>query len=175
MKSMSRVIAFGFVAGVSVAMCGCGNQAQTRSQPDVPKVDLSTGKDTYGRVLGISVSDIGGTYRFGSQIPITVRITNCTPAKAEHPRAQLFPHLTVWVKLNQTLTTDKIKLPIENRIGINPGETFVQSVDLSLVSLFSAPGKYDVSIGHENGDIEDIGDWTGTLRSRTQSIEIKNK
>lgn len=141
----------------------------------------STGFDTYNRVLEVRVSDLAKRYRLGSPIPITVRITNLGPRDSgdsdipsKHPTAQLFPHLTVWVEKDGRVLSERFPLPIENRIRIKKGQTFERTVDLSLVRLLSTAGKYLVSVGHWNGAITDLGDWTGTLRSRSQAIVLEN-
>jgi len=168
----------------SLTLLGCAqiqpeNGAAPAVTPNEPATALSTGEDTYKRVLEIAVSDLDSTYRAGSPIRITVQIKNHGPkgpgtgAQPRHPTAQLFPHLTVWVEKDNKLSSEQISLPIENRILIKQGETFEHSVDLAKVRLLSAPGKYLVSVGHWNGLITDIGDWTGTLRSRSQTIVVE--
>jgi len=167
-----------------LAILGCVGEPPSESrplsvEPNKAEIALSTGEDDYNRVLGISVTDLEGAYSVGSKIPITVRITDRGAADAnqssKYPTAQLFPHLTVWIEKNSELTTDRIPLPIENRIWIKRGETFEREIDLSRVKSLSVPGEYEVSIGHENWTVKDLGDWTGTLRSRSQTIVIKNR
>lgn len=168
----------------SLTLLGCAkNRPENGAAPAVslnePATALSTGEDTYKRVLEIAVSDLDSTYRAGSPIPITVQIKNHGPkglrtsAQPGHPTAQLFPHLTVWVEKDDKLSFEQLPLPIENRILIKQGRTFEYSVDLAKVRLLSAPGKYLVSVGHWNSLITDIGDWTGTLRSRSQTIVVE--
>jgi len=168
----------------SLTLLGCAEiQPEKGAAPAVtpsePATALSTGEDTYKRVLEIAVSDLDSTYQAGSPIPITVQIKNHGPkglsnsAQPGHPTAQLFPHLTVWVEKDDKLSSEQLPLPIENRILIKQGQTFEYSVDLAKVRLLSAPGKYLVSVGHWNSLITDIGDWTGTLRSRSQTIVVE--
>ncbi len=168
----------------SLTPLGCAksrpeNGAAPAVTPNKPATALSTGEDTYKRVLEIVVSDLDSTYRAGSPIRITVQIKNHGPkglrtsAQPGHPTAQLFPHLTVWVEKDDKLSSEQLPLPIENRILIKQGETFEYSVDLAKVRLLSDLGKYLVSIGHRNDLIGDLGDWTGTLRSRSQTIVVE--
>lgn len=174
-----------FVSVTLLVLIGCAKkpsgQAPTDKPTEASRIGISSGYDTYNRVLEIQVSDLASTYLVGSPIPITVQIKNLGPKQSDsevqsvHPGAQLFPFLTVWVEQNSKLTTESINLPIENRIWIKQGETFERSVDLSNVKALSSPGQYNISIGHENYAITDIGDWTGTLRSRSQKIKIVEK
>jgi hypothetical protein len=167
-----------------LTLLGCAetqpeNGAAPSVTPNERATTLSTGEDTYKRVLEIAVSDLDSTYQVGSPIRITVQIKNHGPkgpgtnAQPRHPTAQLFPHLTVWVEKDAKLSSEQLPLPIENRIWIKQGETFEHSVDLAKVRLLSAPGKYLVSVGHWNYMITDLGDWTGTLRSRSQTIVVE--
>lgn len=167
-----------------LTLLGCAetqpeNGAVPSVTPNERATALSTGEDTYKRVLEIAVSDLDSTYRVGSPIRVTVQIKNHGPkgpgtsTHPAHPTAQLFPHLTVWVEKDAKLSSEQLSLPIENRILIKQGETFEYSVDLAKVRLLSAPAKYLVSVGHWNDMITDLGDWTGTLRSRSQTIVIE--
>jgi hypothetical protein len=161
-------------------MFGCARTStDNRSTPGGTQSVRSIGQDTYNRLLEVQVSDLAHKYQV---IPITVQITNLEPQEppdadvpSKHPTAQLFPHFAVWIEENSKLMTERITLPIENRIWFKQDETFERSVDLSTVEILSAPGEYVVSIGHENDVITDLGDWTGTLRSRSQTIVIKEK
>ncbi len=144
---------------------------------------FSTGLDSYKRVLALTVTDLDEEYAVGAPILITLDIINYAQeldedgSKPGHPQAQLFPFITVWVKDSTSgkETGAKIKLPIENRIWIEPGETFTHTMDLSKAETLEKPGLYDVSVGHRNGMVLDMGDWTGTLRSRPQTIRIVPK
>lgn len=136
--------------------------------------------DSYRRVLSIRVSDLAEEYVVNEPIPITVCIKNHHQELHEndedpgHPQAQLFPFLTVWVEKSPDRKpwSQGIDLPIENRIWIRPCDTFTYTVDLSGVKRLSQPGTYTVSIGHRNSMVLDMGDWTGILRSRNQTIRI---
>lgn len=173
------------VISVFLTIAGCVKnpslEPSTNISHEASHVEKSTGDDTYDRILEIQVSNLDSTYQVGSPIPITIQIKNLGPkqsgseTQSVHPGAQLFPFITVWVEQNSKLTTENISLPIENRIWIKQGETFERSVDLSKIEALSSPGEYHVSIGHENGDIKDLGDWTGILRSRSQRINIVEK
>jgi hypothetical protein len=169
-----------------LTLLGCAetqleNGAPPSVTPNERATALSTGEDTYKRVLEIAVSDLDSTYPVGSPIRITVQIKNHGPkgpgtsTHSVHPTAQLFPHLTVWVEKDAKLSLEQLSLPIENRILIKQGETFEHSVDLAKVRLLSTPAKYLVSVGHWNDMVTDIGDWTGTLRSRSQTIVVEKK
>jgi hypothetical protein len=144
------------------------------------KMTFSTGQDMFRRVLALKVSDLEKEYRVGAPILITLDIINYAQEldqdgkKPGHPGAQLFPFITVWVKDSTSgkEVSSNVKLPIENRIHIKPGETFTHTIDLSKLKELSKPGLYDVSVGHWNFITKDIGDWTGTLRSRPQTIRI---
>jgi len=137
--------------------------------------------DDYYRILSITVSDLASGYRTGSSIPVIVRITNHGPwrssrnIKRGHPTAQLFPHLNLWVERDSKFESERIVLPIENRITIKKGETFEYTVDLGSSNLLATPGEYSVSLGHWNFKITDPEDWMGKLRSRSQSIKIMEK
>ncbi len=163
-----------------IVLCGCA-RAPTSNSP-AARSARSTGQDTYDRLLEVQVSDLSKVYQVSSPILATVWITNLGPQQprdadvpSKHPQAQLFPHLTVWVHQDSKLTSERMALPIENRIRIKQGETFERQVDLSTFTILSTPGEYEVSIGHENDLITDLGDWTGRLRSRSQTIVIKAK
>lgn len=176
---MNRLV---IIAAACVAAIGCatapnGHVGVARGTATA----RSTGLDTYNRVLEVWVSNLAKRYRLGSPIPITVRITNLGPRDSrdsdipsKHPTAQLFPHLTVWVEKDGKVLSERLPLPIENRIRIKKGEIFERSVDLSEVRLLSTAGKYLVSVGHWNYFVTDIGDWTGTLRSRSQPIVLED-
>jgi hypothetical protein len=147
------------------------------------KMTFSTGQDMYRRVLALTVTDLEKEYTVGAPILITLDIINYAQELAQdgrkpgHPKAQLFPHLTVWVKDSTSgkETSSNIKLPFESQFHIEPGETFTHTIDLSKVKTLAQPGLYDVSVCHRNGIVLDIGDWTGTLRSRPQTIRIVPK
>jgi hypothetical protein len=175
---MNRSISI--VPACLIVLCGCARTPTTDSSATLGA--RSTGQDTYNRLLEVQVSDFAGTYQVGAPIPVTVRISNLGPQESrdadvpsKHPTAQLFPHLTVWIEQNSKVRSEQMALPIENRIRIKQTETFERQVDLSKAKILSTPGEYEVSIGHENGFISDLGDWTGTLRSRAQTIVTKKK
>ncbi len=153
----------------------------TKDASQVSLTRISTGDDTYNQILEIQVSNLKSTYLIDSPIPITIKIKNLGPKQTDtgtefvDPDAQLFPYLTVWIEQDSNLKIEQINLPIENRVLIKQSETFEYYVDLSKVKALSLPGQYDVSIGHKNDIITDIGDWTGTLRSRSQKIKIIKK
>lgn len=137
------------------------------------------GEDGYHRILGVRLNQLKTSYIVGSKIPATIHIKNHGPPKTgqppEHPDAQLFPHVTVWVKQGSKFVPESIRLPILNRILIKHGATFKRTIDLSKLKVFAKPGEYKVAVGHENGVVTDLGDWTGTLRTRPKTIVIKPK
>jgi hypothetical protein len=147
------------------------------------KMTFSTGEDMYRRVLALKVSDLEGECKVGAPILISLDIINYAQEldqdgkKPGHPSAQLFPHLTVWVKDSTSgkEVSSNIKLPFESQFHIKPGEAFTHTIDLSKVETLTKPGLYDVSVGHSNFMVLDMGDWTGMLRSRPQTIRIVAK
>ena len=164
-----------FIAATTcLAISGCAIELATGTRQFAESTvkagaNLSVGEDSYNRALGVSITDLQPTYIAGSKIAATVRIKNHGPPKTDpppkHPQVQLFPHLTLWIKQNSNLTTERIRLPIENRIRIKQGETFERTIDLSEMDVLTTPGEYHVAIGHENWVTTDLGDWTGTLRT----------
>ena len=129
-----------------------------------------------GCLLRVWVSDLKPVYTLGKSIPLTVRIRarrNPEGTDRADRGAQLFPFLTVWVESESGLKIEQIALPIENRLHIKVGETFERRIDLARAQALKEPGTYEASVGHQNGLVKDIGDWLGTLRSRSQSVQVK--
>ena len=176
---------------VFLALCLTLSQCSGRDVPEdafsddialCGKETLSTTNiDSYGRVLGIKVSNLEWRYNTGDPMPITVSIRNYgsrpTESSSGHIRhgAQLYPFITVWVRedVNEYALKKNVKLPIENRFHIGMKESFECEIDLSKVKMLSKPGTYFISVGHRNCATTDIGDWMGILRSREQMVWIE--
>lgn len=127
----------------------------------------STGRDDYDRTLLIRTNDFSGSYGEGGPIPVRVEIR--WPGASQG--VQLFPHLTVWVEHGGRLRTENVPLAIPNRLLIREGQTWRHEFDLARAVKLQ-PGVQSVSVGHENFIVTDLGDWTGTLRSRAQVVRV---
>ena len=181
---MNHMFVILFAAATCLVFLGCEEELpyavhQTDESTDKEIPNLSEGQDDYSRVLEVGMTDLEASYFVGSEIPVTIRIKNHGPPKTNlpprHPHAQLRPHLTVWVECDSKITSERFPLPIENRIWIKQEEMFEYTIDLSELKSFANPGEYDVAIGHQNWLVTDLGDWTGTLRSKTQTVRINTK
>ena len=145
------------------------------------KITFSTRQDSHRQVLALKVSRLEKEYKVGAPILITLDIINYAVEldmegkKPEHLGVRLSPHLSVWVKDKTTYFKEnrsKIDLPKGSRFMIGPGETFVHTIDLSVVDQLRIPGLYDISVGHSNSNTLNWLHWEGTLRSRPQTICI---
>lgn len=106
-----------------------------------------------------------GTYWVAEPIATTITIENLGTPDSADGRAQLFPHLDLWVRRAGWEKHVTVHLNIKNRLCIKKGEKFTHSLDLSETVDLDVPGEYAVSAGHSNYIVTDLGDWTGTVRS----------
>ncbi len=108
-----------------------------------------------------------GNYRPGEPIPVTVILENLGTPDLPDGRAQLFPHLDLWVRRAGKAQEEYIaaKLDIENRLIIPKGEQFVQTLDLTRLAALGMPGEHSIAGGHDNFLVSDSGDWVGRVRS----------
>jgi hypothetical protein len=91
-------------------------------------------------------------------------------------RCQLLPHVDVYAKhLDGVKAAPRTPLNIPNRLVIVKGRTFRQSFDVASLLDIKEPGKYVLAAGHSNGDVEDIGDWTGKVLSPPLAVEVVEK
>lgn len=100
-----------------------------------------------------------------------LEVRNNGSRTSERHEAQLLPYLTVWIEDDGLACERTIPLNMDNRLLINPDETWQHEVDLGK-ELSLQPGSYTIAVGHHNMIVEDLGDWTGTLRSEPLEIRI---
>ena len=165
-----------------VGACVARTDEPRASESDVrsdrpPRWTHSTGNDSYGRVLALRTNRFGGTYALDQPIPVAIEIKNLGPPSSDspHPRAQLFPHLEVWLQKEDTTTVRSYPIDIENRIRIKRGQKFAHIFDLRKLLELSASGTYRVRVGHANHVVRNLGDWTGKLQSQQMTVIIHDR
>lgn len=156
---------------------------ETSQSDDEPATGWVFATHNNSQRLGIRTSPFGGVYANDQPIPVSIEIRNFGPVDTDNtpPEAQLFSHLDVWFDIGKGLIGHRsIPIGSGNRLIIEKDGTFVKLLDLKEVLPKEilpreTSREYRVSVGHDNGFVNDFEDWTGVLRSPAYTVVIKER